>query len=190
MSPFDLYRQYIALKRHFTTQTYDYFKYDGKIRASLKSFERRKDKPFFHRLTKFRDPINFMAYNFIHSDLWIGEIVINEESIRNYRKHKKIKDSLSYEFRKELKKFPSIREAIFTDGITHPLIIRKYIGEEISLETLVIVSTVMRTISYWKKNHPDDLMMEEVLLKISKFRSFMNFDVEKMKGIMKEVYNE
>ena len=33
--PFDCYKSYIALKNHFTKDSYDYLKYAGKTRASL-----------------------------------------------------------------------------------------------------------------------------------------------------------
>ena len=33
LDPFETYQQYLALKLHFTTDSYDYIKYNGKTRV-------------------------------------------------------------------------------------------------------------------------------------------------------------
>ena len=51
---FDLYTYYVAVKQHFTSD-YDFFKYGGKLRLKQTSFDTRKDKFFFYKLTKKED---------------------------------------------------------------------------------------------------------------------------------------
>ena len=51
---FNAYRTYLALKQHFTSN-YDYFKYNGKVNVSPNSFETRKDKFHFYKLSKKKD---------------------------------------------------------------------------------------------------------------------------------------
>ncbi len=43
MTPFESYKTFLAVKSHFTTDNYDYVKYNGKVTASASSFETRKD---------------------------------------------------------------------------------------------------------------------------------------------------
>ena len=43
---FDVYKIYLGVKLHFTTDTYDYYKYSGKVNATLDSFTKRKDRYF------------------------------------------------------------------------------------------------------------------------------------------------
>ena len=50
MTGFEVYKMYIALKNHFTKDTYDYVKYRGKTRATEKSFQGRNDVYFFKKL--------------------------------------------------------------------------------------------------------------------------------------------
>ena len=45
--PFEVYKIYLALKQHFCNPNYDIVKYNGKVKASNKSFEARRDKTFF-----------------------------------------------------------------------------------------------------------------------------------------------
>ena len=52
MTEFEAYIQFLALKLHFTSEHYDYFKYNGKHNATMASFEKRTDKRFFKRLAK------------------------------------------------------------------------------------------------------------------------------------------
>jgi len=44
MTPFESYTTFLALKNHFTTDNYDYIKYNGKVGAKPSSFDTRKDK--------------------------------------------------------------------------------------------------------------------------------------------------
>ena len=39
MTGFEVYKMYLSLKQHFTKPDYDYYKYNGKVRANEKSFE-------------------------------------------------------------------------------------------------------------------------------------------------------
>ena len=47
MTGFEVYKMYLALKNHFTRDNYDYQKYNGKVSASEKAFEQRRDRFFF-----------------------------------------------------------------------------------------------------------------------------------------------
>ena len=52
VTPFEVYQKYLSLKQHFNREEYDYFKFRGKVRASESSFDKRKDKYHFIRLSK------------------------------------------------------------------------------------------------------------------------------------------
>ena len=53
---------YLGVKLHFT-DTYDYIKYGGKTNVKLDTFTKRKDRYFFHKLSKRfneRDVLDFL----------------------------------------------------------------------------------------------------------------------------------
>ena len=52
MTGFEVYKMYLALKLHFTSDTYDYFQYGGNAKASQVSFDQRRDKFFFVKLSR------------------------------------------------------------------------------------------------------------------------------------------
>jgi len=52
VTPYQVYCEYLALKSHFSNRKYDYFKYNKKVRASLQSFYKRKDRYFFEKTSR------------------------------------------------------------------------------------------------------------------------------------------
>ena len=51
VEPYECYKEYLAIKRHFTSPSYDYFKYEGRIRTSKVTFSKRKDNFLFMMLS-------------------------------------------------------------------------------------------------------------------------------------------
>ena len=105
MTAFESYKMYVALKLHFTTDSYDYFKFNGKTRVSETNFEKRKDRYFFKKLTNRKKDDEILPYfvaNFVaDSSGWIGNMV-RSDGDDNYRAWKKRMESLHYTFSEEV----------------------------------------------------------------------------------------
>lgn len=185
MNEYDVYCEYVALKRHFSSATYDYFKYNGKTSASVESYKKRKDRYFFQKLAKEKDPKGLLVSNFVYSDAWIGDILRNQESEAIYTKWKRVNQALTYHFENDLSRLNSLKEEIDAEQ-KHPEIFSRYYRGEIYLETLVILMDVLRCESYWKKNLKDDPLGRQTLQKIQKYKLFVKYDREKMKSIIKK----
>jgi hypothetical protein len=100
------YREYLALKNHFTKDSYDYFRYNKKVRATVQSFYKRKDRFWFERISRQKtdqEIVEFFVSNLIActdpSKLWIGEIMRDGDA--RYVEWKKRNQSLSYVFKEE-----------------------------------------------------------------------------------------
>ena len=94
------------MKSHFTNSKYDFFKYGGKSRATVTSFNKRKDKYWFEKTSrKYSDQeiTDFLLANFVTTDtpqnLWIGEIINSGE--RNYADWMRRQQSLTYLFKEQ-----------------------------------------------------------------------------------------
>jgi hypothetical protein len=76
MNEFECYSTYTALKLHFTSD-YDYFKYNGKCNVTLESFNKRRERFFFKKLSReYPDPElrDFLVSNFLNDiNMWIGD---------------------------------------------------------------------------------------------------------------------
>ena len=194
MNPFEVYKTYLALKNHFTKDSYDYFKYCGKSRASIDSFHKRKDRYFFERMSRQKTEEEIKSYfvaNFVECDdsqsLWIGEIIRNGETI--YKDWLKKNQSLTYLFKTESEIF--IRKDNFEDLFDckngqHPELLKKYLQKALSLETLVILDVILNYSSKFDKKLSDPVW-ETVGLKIKKYKPFLNIDESKFKQILKGI---
>ena len=49
---YDAYTLYLGIKLHFINEEYNFIKYNGKVKADIKSFLKRKDKYHFAKLYK------------------------------------------------------------------------------------------------------------------------------------------
>lgn len=187
MDAFDAYKHYLALKSHFSTKTYDYFKYGGAVRAKRESFETRKDKYFFHKLSKRKDLTDFLVALFVYGkkDAWIGDVLRNEETEQLYRKWQKVKESLSYVFMSDLEKFNSdLLSSFVVENGQHPHALKLLLREEIHLETFIIMNDIMRFTSAWNREIEDQIIWPEVRLKCKKYHPFLTYDREKLKNIV------
>jgi hypothetical protein len=196
MSPFDCYVQYLGLKNHFTNPKYDYFRYHKKTKASITSFNKRKDKYFFEKSSrKYSDKeiVDFFVSNFVAVDnpqnLWIGEIINSGE--RTYADWMRRQQSLTYLFKEQSNElFSQIKlEDALTCSKGHPPVLKSFLSGKICLETLVIYDKIFQ---FGKKFDTKllDPVWETVSLKIKKYNPFLNIDIFQFKKILREIVNE
>ena len=81
MTDFEVYKIYLALKLHFTSD-YDYVKYNGKVNATLTSYQKRRDQFFFKKISRIynKEQVeHFFVSNFVENDkMWIGDALTPE----------------------------------------------------------------------------------------------------------------
>ena len=196
MSGFDCYQTYLAVNNHFKQKSYDYFKYQGKINVKHTSYEARKDKYFFEKASrKFKrdDFIKYLVANFTRGDTWIGELLTPKKEI-DFKKWRKHIESLTYNFKEELSLINDIEsdfnKLLLISNKRHPMLFRLYSSRKVSLETLVILDSLVNFTKHWSKH--DDLILNETIDLIQKYRPFLyhftNADNKKLKQIVLEIY--
>lgn len=197
VTPFETYQHYLSLKNHFTNPKYDFFKYGAKTRATVTSFNKRKDKYWFEKTSrKYSDKeiVQFLVSNFAASDnpqnLWIGEIINSGE--RNYADWMRRQQSLKYHFKEQSKKLLSENglENVFKCTKKHPIILKKFLGGEVSLDTLVIYEKIFHFSKNYDEKLKDDPVWPLVSLKITKYNQFLNINIFEFKHILRELVNE
>jgi hypothetical protein len=195
MSPFEVYQTYLGIKAHFSNPKYDYLKY-RKTRASIDSFNKRKDRYFFEKTSrKYKDKeiVDFLVSNFISTSdingIWIGEIINSGERI--YREWMKRQQSLTYLFKEQSEELFSETklENVFDCSKGHPIVLKKFLGGKISIETLVIFDKIFLFGNSFDKKLLDPVW-EMVSLKIKKYSPFLNIDIFQFKRILREIINE
>ena len=196
VTPFETYQAYLGMKSHFTNPKYDFIKYGGKSRATMTSFNKRKDKYWFEKTSrKYSDQevVDFLLSNFVNAtnpqNLWIGEIINSGE--RTYAEWKMRQQSLTYMFKEQSENLLSENdlEKVFNCSKGHPLVLKKYLGGEISLETLSILEKIFSFQKNFDKKLKDPVW-ETVSMKLKKYLPFLNINVFQFKKILRDILNE
>jgi len=188
MDDFSVYRMYLALKLHFTTDNYDVIQQKGKVRASKSAFNKRKDLFSIKKIAKTysdEDVANFLVANFVSGDRWGG--MFDSEAGKRFIDWKKRTESLSYLFSTDIDKILlEIEEngVKFQDIFTiskgqHPYIIKAYLRKTITIETLVILDRIIGFVDKFDKNILDEVIWPDISRLIKKYKPFLKIDLEK-----------
>ena len=192
--PLECYKTYLAMKQHFTKDSYDYVKYCGRVKASPAAFNKRKDRYFFERMSRQKNDQEieqFFVANFSRCDdpqsLYIADILKNGD--QNYQEWQRKAQSLSYIFKEEMH---SLFEGKDFDSFfrleenKHPLIVKEFLKKNLSLESMIILDRILGyKVKFDKKLR--DPVWDLISQRMKKYSSFLNIDVFRYKKILKEI---
>lgn len=189
MTPFKCYKLYLALKRHFTDEKYDFFKYKGKIKANEASFEARKDRGLFHTLAKHDNPIQLALANLANNPNAYVTDLLSEEGQQAERRFAKYHQSFEYSFKEEIKRYPRFDDAIKVVDGQYPTLVQDFIAKEISLDTISVVDKVIWGSEYWSSQLTDPLWVD-LNRQLLKYRPFFDISIQKYKNIILGIYEK
>lgn len=182
MEPFDVYKLYLALKLHFTTDSYDITKHKGAVRGKKETFLQRKDLTAIRKLArdyKKNDIIDLLVANFVSGNKWGG--IFDEQCQDTYKKWLTNKKRMLYNLDTDLDNilFRMEKESIksATKEGSHPLIFRMYMGGDIKIETLVIMEKLYPYVEDYSK----DFVLEETCRLVKKYKPFIQIDKDSVK---------
>ena len=196
IDPFDSYKLYNALKLHFENEVYDAVKYNFKTTVIANSFFQRKDKYFFAKLAKNypKDLKEFYVSQFINDAKYVGDMM-DLPAKKYYVEYKRVHESIHRVFEKDIntlsdnkKEFDSL--LVVNNINTPPEIIRRWMEEDITLETVVIL--VRFTIFMDKEGSKitETLFWPDTSRKIRKYSPFVNFKKDKCLNIIKKRFTK
>lgn len=185
---FKTYIDYLALKRHFTNDSYDYHKYNGKIKASFDKFQTRNDAFFFFKLSKRSDRHHFMLSNIVKNpNIWVRDLC--EDSAENtYLDWKKKIDGLTYQFNIDLGKLKEDYKSnyVVTESGQHPYLMSLFLQKQISLETFSILTNMSKVFDYWEKEIVDKFISRDIIRLSKKYYPFLEIDNKKFQDVVKK----
>lgn len=192
MDGFQTYQTYLSLKLHFSKESYDFFKFNGKSKSKIESFEKRKDKYFFKKLSsKFDDNtiIEYFVSLFVNDKtFWIGNI-LDKDSEFIYKEWKKKIQSLFYVFENDIDKLCidyNNFDNWFKIKYTYPPIIKEYLASNINIETLVILNQILNYVDDIDKKISDLLIWPDIKRKIIKYSPFLKIETAKYKQLIRK----
>ena len=100
--------------------------------------------------------------------------------------------SLTYFFKEEVTKLfeeNKFDDVLKVESNRHPILVKKYIQKEVSIETLVILDKIL----LYKRDYDkklNDPVWQLISMRIDKYSSFLNLDIFKYRKILKEIILE
>lgn len=196
MNGYEVFCTYQALKLHFSTDTYCYFKYNGHVATKPEGFEKRKDKYQFHKLARSLkdDEVQgfFVSGFLLNTKAWVDYFLEPQARERYLAWRKKI-DALSYLFNEDMDKIVNNKHdkgigSIFVppkDG-TFPFIWTMMNRGEIMPETIVILHGLTGILDLWDEKYKSDYIYEKTSKLIRKYEPFLHLDVVAFREIVRK----
>ena len=166
MNGFQTYQIYNALKLHFTTD-YDAVKYNFKTAVKRDTFEKRRDRYFFEKLSRRftkEKLIHYYTSNLIENpNVWIGDM--KDDTYSKYiARHDKLTYMLTQDMSKLSDKY-SFDEICATKDDSNPLL-EALRASEISHESVVLVDILVNFLQKLKKDLSDPLGINKELINL------------------------
>lgn len=176
--------EYTAIKKHFNSD-YDYFKYGGRVNLLKTTFDKKENRYYFYMLSKEHDYLNIILANVLHDrGVYIRDIQ-SSNGKKIYLEWKKRVDSLTYVFKEDLDKLNgSLKDAMEVTGGRHPELLKKYISNEICLETLCIIMNLTKINITWDKKISDPVVYPTINTLVENYLPFLEFDKKKFRKII------
>jgi hypothetical protein len=197
---FKAYKYYIAIKLHFTKDSFDVFTNRGSVKGTREAFNARNDRYIFEKLArKFpvdRDIIQYYVSNFAYGNE--GVVYDLAEAEENYAEWNKRKQSITKIFADDLSKIlmdaykRKIKESSIINFTLnqYPSILNLYLGKQIGIETLRIIDDFENLLGAWKQNSSMLLLWENEIRKVEKIRGFVKYDKDKVLTVFNQFKEE
>jgi hypothetical protein len=190
---FDAYCLYLAINNHFNTESYDFFKYNGKVPVKLQAFLKRGDKYHFAKLAReHRDELkDFLVANLSKQKYYVKNLLDNE-CLDNYKEFKKKKQKMSYSIIQDMKylqdKYQQVDTPLECNNGQHPPILKEYLGKNISAETFIAFEMMFGIFADFDELIQEQFIWPKERHKLSKLKPFIEIDRIKLRTGMKEVW--
>ena len=194
MNGFEVYKIYLAVKLHFTSKgrSYDFHKHLGRTTARLETFTKRRDRYFFHKLSKSYNNntiVDYFVSNFVtNTNLWVGDI-IGKTGDDNYKVWSKKIESLHYYYEQDIDyileqdyKFDDLFKSV--NG-QHPPILKMFLSKKINFETVLILDDILSFTKQLNKNISEKVLWPKLYDRMIRYKSFLNYNLTKYKMTLK-----
>ena len=190
---YDAYCLYLAINNHFYSDSYDYFKYNGKVSAKLESFMKRKDKYHFAKLSrKYNDELrDFLVANFSKKKYYVRDL-LEMECEKNYTEFKKRKQKLTYLITEEMRYlFDKYKHIDFCIGIKdgqHSNILREYLGGRIAAETLVAADKIFGIFKDYDSMVNENFIWPKTRKRLDSLAPFLELEDKKLQTVLQGIW--
>ncbi len=195
MTGLEAYALYKAIRLHFTSESYDCFKYGFKTGGtSQESFETKRDRYFYVKLTRLytrEEVIGVLASAYYRNPKLYIRDVFSEDVRAYYLSRKKVQESLSYTVEKDLtyllRECRDPNELLLCPSGSYPRLLEYTLQGDIEVETLIVLNYLLNVFPTWNKQIQDPIQWPSFYFRVRKYTPFLSFDGTKMKEVVKKV---
>ena len=190
---FDAYCLYLAINNHFHTESYDFFKYNGKVPVKLPAFLKRNDKYHFAKLAReHRDELrDFLVANLSQQKYYVKNL-LDQECVDNYKEFKKKKQKLSYcviqDMRYLKESYDDINVVLESENGQHPPLLKEYLGKKIYPETVIFFDHMFGVFGDYDELIQETFIWPKERDKLIKLKPFVELDRLKLRKQVREVW--
>ena len=203
MNGFEIYKIYLAIKLHFTSknQSYDFHKHLGRTTARLATFTKRRDRYFFHKLSKsYNDKsiVDYFLSNFVsNTNLWVGDI-IGKSGDETYKEWSKKLESLQYYYEQDIDYIierMTTKDIKFNDLFTsvngqHPPIVKMFLAKKINFETLIILDDILKFTKGLSLSITETVLWPKLSDRMKRYKPFLTYNITKYKISLRDKLKE
>ena len=200
MDGFKAYKYYMAIKLHFTKDSFDVFKNRGNIKGTREAFYARNDRYLFERLARKypvdKDMIQFFVASFAYgNDTTLYSYEEAETSLLEWQKRKQsitkiFSDDCSTILMIAHKNKLKEQDLFYFTSNSYPGILKLYLGKQISIETVRILDDMLNVVETWKTNSSMVLLWENEIRRIEKIKGFVKYDAERISKVFSSFNGE
>jgi hypothetical protein len=194
MDGFKAYKYYMAIKLHFTRDSFDVFKNRGNIKGTREAFNARNDRYLFEKLARKypvdKDLIQFFVANFAYGN--DTSLYSYEEAETNLLEWQKRKQSITKMFSDDCSTIIMLAhknklkpdDLFFFTSSSYPGILKLFLGKQISIETVRILDDYLNIIQKWKENTSMVILWESEIRRVEKTKGFVKYDKERIDKVI------
>ena len=203
MNGFEVYKIYLAIKLHFTSknQSYDFHKHNGRTTAKLETFTKRRDRYFFHKLSKSysdKSIVDYFLSNFVsNTNIWVGDI-IGKTGDETYKQWSKKLEALHYYYEQDIDyiiermttKDIKFNDLFLSVGGQHPPIVKMFLSKKINFETLIILDDILKFTKKLNKDITEKVLWPKLFDRMKRYKPFLSYNITKYKISLRDKMKE
>lgn len=200
MDGFKAYKYYMAIKLHFTRDNFDVFQNRGNVKGTRDAFNARNDRYVFEKLARKyavdKDLIQYYVANFAYG--FDTVIYSQSEAEQNLQEWNRRKQSITKIFSDDCNKIvmDAYKNKLKAESILNLTnkgycsILKLFLGNQISLETIRIIDDMLPVVHNWKTNESMLLLWENEIRRIEKSKGFVKYDKTKVVPVFNNFMEE
>ena len=203
MNGFEVYKIYLAIKLHFTSknQSYDFHKHNGRTTARLETFTKRRDRYFFHKLSKSysdKSIVDYFLSNFVsNTNIWVGDI-IGQTGDETYKQWSKKLEALHYYYEQDIDyiiermetKDIKFNDLFLSVNGQHPTILKMFLSKKINFETLIILDDILKFTKKLNKDITEKVLWPKLFDRMKRYKPFLSYNITKYKISLRDKMKE